>query len=448
MVISIFFYIFYLILSFIVPLLSLKKVNATSLLISLIFTAQFSVTAFLKVGMTVGFMEVALFLTFIVLIIKLPLKSIRFTAADKVFLVFIVFSLLSVFIAYARVFFQDLNPSKEYDLSPTLRSIMSLNKIIVFLPLFIIIRSLISSQIELKDLQKQFLLILAFSGIVPSLAVVFESLNIGFLLIHNNPSFSETFRIEVFNGARASGLSNEASFFGYQLFFCYMGAIELFFKHPKLKKTMLFIAVFYWITLLVTISRTGILLFLVYTIYKYFETNTLKFKSVVKLSIILVAVFFVLSRITIQNFNLRDRFISSFVFDADLSTIERYGVTQALYKLIVDKGIILGVGIYNYQYYIKPYFPDFMSVIYYARGQSPPSFNFILQLIAELGPIIFIFMFGCVFFILKKADSFIKEWFVFLFLFALGFQVLNFTIPFIILLYPPNNEDSLHSRKY
>jgi hypothetical protein len=346
------------------------------------------------------------------------------------------------------VFLGDLSPSKEYDLSPVARSLMSLNKIIVFLPLFIIVRSLLASQIQANELRQQFLLILALSGIIPSLAVILQSMPLNFVLIHNNPSFAETFRLEVFNSnTRPSGLSNEASFFAYQLFFCYAATLNIYFNNPEYKKRMLFIAVFYWLALLLSISRTGMLLFILYTIYQYFSNNPIKFKSLLKMAATIAVAFFALSQITIQNFNLKDRLLSSFVADADYSTIERYGVTQALFNLIIDKSNVLGIGIYNFQFYIKEYLPSFMGIVYYAPGQSPPSFNFILQLIAELGPVIFIVMFVVFFFIMKKADRFVKEWFVFLFLFALSFQVLNFTIPFIILLYPNQNENSLYNRR-
>jgi len=192
-----------------------------------------------------------------------------------------------------------------------------------------------------------------------------------------------------------------------------------------------------------TISRTGMLIFIAYSIYKFFSIQSFKPATVIKFTIVLVVTGFILSNITIHNFNLADRFLSSFNVEADASTIERFGVSDALYRLLLDKSKILGVGIYDYGYYIKPYLPYYMNSIYYAPGEAPPSFNFILQLVAELGPLLFIGMIVNIIFVLEKSDRFVKEWFIFLALFALSFQVLNFSIPFLILLYPIKKRENI-----
>ena len=86
---------------------------------------------------------------------------------------------------------------------------------------------------------------------------------------------------------------------------------------------------------------------------------------------------------------------------------------------------------------MKFYLPDYMKDLVYERGFPLPSFNFIVQLWAEFGlPIFLLFMYMVVKYIRKCKNSFINEWFLSLFLFALSFQILNFSIPFVILLYP------------
>jgi hypothetical protein len=91
-----------------------------------------------------------------------------------------------------------------------------------------------------------------------------------------------------------------------------------------------------------------------------------------------------------------------------------------------------------------------MDLSSYGAGDSPPSFNFIFQLFAEFGvPLALLFFFGTMF-LLKKTfrETLIKDWFLFLFLFSLSFQTLNFVIPFLIILYPlkSKNEDSVRLR--
>jgi hypothetical protein len=114
---------------------------------------------------------------------------------------------------------------------------------------------------------------------------------------------------------------------------------------------------------------------------------------------------------------------------------------------MVKESMFNGVGIYNYGYYIRDYFPEYMNINY--DGTGIPSFNFILQLLVEFGIFHFIIFFIILLSIIRKIkDSFAVIWFLFLFLFALSFQILNFAIPFLICLYPyfNKNENTLYSR--
>jgi hypothetical protein len=166
------------------------------------------------------------------------------------------------------------------------------------------------------------------------------------------------------------------------------------------------------------------------------------------MGLILIVCFFVLKNITITGFNIYDRLLSSFDVKADLSTIERYGSSEAILILAIDKGLFFGVGIFNYGFYVMKYLPDYMDVItHYDADHGVPSFNFILQLLAEFGlPLFLVFMSLSIYFVRKTKDAFITGWFLFLFVFCLSFQALNFVVPFLIFLYPALNEqDSLHN---
>jgi len=158
--------------------------------------------------------------------------------------------------------------------------------------------------------------------------------------------------------------------------------------------------------------------------------------------VLLVAVYF-LSTISIGGFNIGERFMSTFEVEADLSTIERYGTTQALFSLLMKKSLLVGIGMYNFQYYIKDYLPDYMDVMYYPKGVSPASFNFVLQMIVEQGVLLFLaFMVLNVLILKRTKNSFIRNWYIYLFLFSISFQTLNFSIPFLIMFFVFKNEEN------
>ncbi|WP_187666198.1 O-antigen ligase [Pedobacter sp. N36a] len=283
---------------------------------------------------------------------------------------------------------------------------------------------------------------MAFSGVLPVIAVLIQSLGLGFLLIHNNPSFSETFRLENYINARPVGLTNEASFFVYQLFFSTLALYYAWKRKIVSSKLYYILIALYIYGVIVSISRTGLLIFALFFLIVWLrESKILTVKGFLKvlayLPFILIGLLF-LGSFNIGGFNLTERLLSSFNQGADLSTLERYGSAEALFKLILDKGLILGVGIYNFQYYIKDYLPDYMDIFYYPKGVAPASFNFIFQLFVEFGVILAVFFFykSRRYIFNVQNDRFYKDWFLFLFIFSFSFQTLNFAIPFLIFFYP------------
>ena len=189
--------------------------------------------------------------------------------------------------------------------------------------------------------------------------------------------------------------------------------------------------------MVLSISRTGLVFFIGYSIYAYWRYSRQRTLSKIILSlgagIVVVAA---LSQLKIGGFNLFERLMSTMEVEADLSTIERYGLAEALIGLAVDKGLFFGIGIYNYFYYLKDYIPDYVTISY-PYGMPLPSFNFIVQLIAEWGlPCFIVFLILSVRQIRSCQDRIVNEWFISLSLFAMSFQILNFSLPFIIMLYP------------
>ncbi len=438
-ILSILIYIFYFVLLLLIPLFFHKK-KVKAILFILIFTAQFNVTCLFKLGVTFSFFEVALLITSILIFLQQIYQRkwrCSISNIDIVFLIFLMFSFISICIAFCRLLFDDLKLTSEYPMIPSVRSIMSLNKSLFYL-LIIPVRNYISSSISYDEYQKAFLKYLTYSGVIPSIAVILQYLSIGFIVVHNNPSYSENvLRIVSYMGERPVGLSNEAAAHCYELFFCLLGLFFSYYQKFISRKSFLILYTLFFVSVILSISRTGLLFFIAYSAYAYMRHSGVSMKKILVLISTGSLGFLLLMNLNIGGFNLFDRLLSTADVEADLSTIERYGLTHALVDLAIDKSMILGVGIYNYFYYLKSYLPDYMGTLVYDRGFPLPSFNFIVQLWAEFGlPLFLLFIYLVVKYVRKCNNSFFNDWFLSLFLFALSFQMLNFSIPFIILLYP------------
>lgn len=445
--ISIVFYFFYILLLLSVPFILFGKKNYLILFV-LILCAQFNVTSFFKLGITFSFFEVALFTSvFFVLVFKSSIiKRIRYNNIDRVFFLFLLISFLSIIIASIRISIRDLIPSFDYlDTPPLLRSIMSLNKVIIFVPMLIVIRTFLNQYWSSSFLNERLLVFFIYAGILPCCAVLLQFLGIGFDLIHNNPSFGQDFEIINYIVDRPVGLTNEASFFVYQLFFSFVALFEA--NRFKLisKKTFFILFVLFIGTVILSLSRSGLIFYALFLALYQFRDGV-KVSRLIFISCLFGALYFFVQNVTIYGFNIIDRLLSSFDTQSDLSTIERYGSSSAILQLALDKAQIVGVGVYNYGYYAMSYLPDYMSVIHYTKEKTLPSFNFVLQLLAEFGSFLFLFLFLKGYFLIKATNIyFVRMFFLFLVLYAMTFQILNFAVPFLILLYSPDEEDSIYN---
>lgn len=442
MLFSILVYTFYFLLIALIPIFYSSYKLKKYVLLVLLFSAQFNVTCLLKLGVTFSFFEVALVLSALfsfMLLLRRHSFKILFFNADSIYAYFLIFSIVSICIAFIRLLCGNLPVTSEYGLFPLIRSLMSLNKPIFYLLIFIVRQDFIET-FSLNDYRGLFIKYLAFSGIIPAVVVLLQFLSIGFVVIHNNPSYAENaVRIVVYNGVRVVGLANEAANFCYGLFFSYIGLFHAYCSQLIGKKNFLAILSLYIIAVVLTISRTGLAMFVIYTLYKYIWYNRPSIATILKLSVLCAVLLGSLSLVNLHGFNLYQRLLSTGDVHADLSTIERYGLTHALFNLAMDKGLVVGVGIYNYFYYLKDYLPDYVTMnISYEYGYQLPSFNFVLQLWAEYGLFFALLFFVLVIRMVRKCkDPLIKEWFLFLLFFAFSFQILNFSVPFLIFLYPP-----------
>lgn len=443
---GIIFYILFTSLFFMTFYFAIKK--PINIIYTLLVASQFNVTSFFKFGLTFSFFEVNLIICLFIFGYFSLEKSTKISLiyTDRIFLYFLLFSFISIAVALLRVGTGDLNPDNKFPVHFLSRSFMSLNKLFIFLPCLILIREFLRKRYSMDDMQVVFIKALVISGILPMVATIIQFSGIGFYLIHNNPSFAEVYRLENYTGQRIVGLSNEASFFVYQLFFPTLGIYLAFQKKIFSSRKLWLLTILFLIAVIVSISRTGLLMFLLFGLlitFRRFKKNIFQF--ILKFTIwgpILFVILIGLSTLNIGGFNLAERFLSTFQVDADGSTLDRYGSTEALFNLIRDKCLLFGTGIYNYQYYIKSYLPYYMDSSQYGAGEAPSSFNFILQLIAEFGlPLALIFFSIVIFQLSKCKDILVKDWFLFLFLFSLSFQTLNFAVPFLILLYPLANSN-------
>lgn len=411
-------------------------------LLPLCFYPHFNVTCFIKIGLSISFFEFYLLtFAFLVLIVKTK-QRLLMTPIDKIFFLFLIISIISIVIAQLRIYiFQDLHPSIHLDETPIVRSLKSLNRLFVYpIPLMLIRNYFIQGKVDISFCIKKYL---AYSAILPSIATLLQVLGVNFMLLFNNPSYSADLGWMIVT--RPLGLTNEASFFAYMTFFSFIGVYYSQKDNIISKKRANALYCLYLLAVLVTISRTGMLVFLLFIILKNY--NKLNWKKI----LVAILTLFVLSNVNILEFNLVDRFLSSFDFQADFSTIDRYGSAQAIATLALDKGLIWGIGIYNYMYYLYPYLPHYLQdAIPYGLKETIPSFNFVLQLLGEFGLPLLTYFILQTYFWLKRInhEKIIKDWFLYLGIFALSFQVLNFSLPFLILLYRPlYHENSICNRQ-
>lgn len=419
------------------PLLKNGKYTYLSML-PLLFFPHFNSICFLKLGLTFSYFEVYLFLLcFIILIKGFNYKHLFiFDTAGKIFIIFLAISLLSIVIAHIRISIGDLTPNLKLEHAPIARSLMSLNRVFVYPILLNMIR--IFYKERGVDIHKYFILFLALSGIFPTIATYMQACGIEFTMLFNNPSYAI---LGILTPNRPFGLSYEASFYSIMCLFSFIGAYyAMEYKYINRTKSML-LMLFYFFGTILCISRTGMLILLVFVIWKNYQSIGIK---KVMLALILL---FVLSQIEVMGFNIIERFTSSFDDGADASNIERFGSAYALVELALDKALLFGVGIYNYGYYILDYVPaELLALKNYSLKDEVVSFNFIVQLFAEWGGFIFSCFIIYVFRLLSSNKQFVfmADWFLFFAVVSFSVQFMNFSLPFLIILYSPNLRINKH----
>lgn len=347
-------------------------------MLPLLFFPHFNTTCFLKLGLTFSFFEIYLFaFSFLILLTGFSLtNAFRLNVSGKIFGLFLIISILSIFIAQFRIGLGNLKPSTFYGESPGIRSLMSLNRLFVYPVLLPYIRTFyVKKGVDISFYFKKYL---AYSGIIPSIAVILQACGIECLLLFNNPSFSES--VGWASPGRPFGLSYEASFYAFMCLFSFVGVYYAVRDNIISSSRGYILYTLYAVGVLLCISRTGMLVFICFVCLK--NCSQLNFKRLVFLLLIIG----LLSQINWMGFNMMDRLVSSFDFEADRSTIERWGSAEGLFNLAIHKSLFFGVGIYNYFYYVMPYIPSEMyHLMNYSNSDKVVSFNFILQLWTEWG---------------------------------------------------------------
>jgi hypothetical protein len=138
-------------------------------------------------------------------------------------------------------------------------------------------------------------------------------------------------------------------------------------------------------SLIVSMSRTGMLGFACVFLVYYFRYSGRKLIKYLLVGFVIVLLMNYISIWMGIQFSLQDRFSSIFNAEYSSSNVERYGIAQSLMSMALSPGAILGYGFFNYMYYLPKFFSPLMASISYSKIEDIPSFNLIVQLIAEVG---------------------------------------------------------------
>lgn len=398
---------------------------------ALYFLATFDVTSFVKIGMTISFFELGL----IALLARSAFLKIRLLKLDhkeQLVIYFIILAGVSVLIAQIRVGLDWLRPDHTA-LELIARSFMSNGKLVFY----VVCLSVLSRIYQVS--QKDFIKGVALGSAPAAVAVILQYAGLGLILIHNNPSFAEVFRVETYAGQRPVGLTNEASFFSYQLAFSVaMLLVSILRQYFSSKAVPYFMMILYLSSLVLTIARTGLVLIpALCLIIAWMEAKASNGafrmpKSLVVFGVLTIGVL-LLADTSILGYDVGSRLASSFNAEADASTIERYGSMAALLQLAMHKALIFGVGIYNYSFYVRPYLSDYLRDLYGSDGIMP-SFSFVIQLFSELGGVLFSILLLLAYRYYRVANAPEKYWFLTALVFAMTFQVTNFACTFFVFL--------------
>ena len=397
---------------------------------ALYFLATFDVTCFIKFGMTISYFESALLL----LLIRSVFLKVRLIALDRkecLAIYFLALCVLSVIISQLRFIFNDLQ-SDASSIEMVARSIQSNGKLIFY----VFILSILSRVYRISSID--FIKGVAIGAIPAAIAVILQYAGVGLILIHNNPSFGMGFNIQTYTGQRPAGLTNEASFYAYQVAFSIiMLLVCILRKYISTVIWMYIIMCLYFTSLIASIARSGwVIIPALCMIISWLEikrsSRDVNIRKTLVFICVLILAISLLTKLEFQGFNVASRFLSSFNTEADASTIERYASLVALLGLALDKSLLFGVGIYNYAFYIKPYIAPEVWKSFYADNTVMPSFSFVIQLFAEFGGILFLLLFLGVYRYYRTSVGAEKYWFLVALLFAMTFQVTNFACTYFI----------------
>ena len=247
---------------------------------------------------------------------------------------------------------------------------------ILFVTLAILFYGILDSQ---KVTSEDIGVAIKYAGILLSFIVILQYAGVAPPMFHNNPSFGESGRFTVFSeGWRPTGLTNEASFVGIFLFLIFISSI--FYRkaggtggvwRENIPSGIIFCGC------LASTSRIALLLAVIFV---FLRKPTFGRIFLLGLAVPIVFAFVDLSR-----------FQNMLVFDGDASTIERYGSLFAYTNTLLDPANFFGTGYLNSVELVNNYAdPMVMKVL---GDRKLPAFSLPLQLLVELGPLVFMLLF-------------------------------------------------------
>jgi hypothetical protein len=412
-----------------------KKKYQTIGVFCLIMLAPFQITTLFDIGFGFSFFETSLLISSMTIFIrKLLVGKLEFVLNKwaKIFGIMLCAIFITVIIAYFRRLFGDLEPLSGYkDNTILFRSFMGCGRLIFYTLSLLIIKKHISVS---GNLIWRSVLISSF---LPIIALLYQEFlhAVPLSLYANNSTFSMDGVWLIFNGIPPKAFTQELTFFCFYTIFSIVAGFELY-DNRRISASLflgfLFLQIF---GVLLAASRMGVLS-MVIILFLYMRKQLSLIKSgIVIIGLGLLSVF--ISNIQQYVSGLAQyasnyervtsllQIITQQNYSFDGSAFDRITSMIAAFNVFIQKGLLLGVGYFNLQFYSQ-------------RLESSTNHSFIIQLLAEFGLPLFIIFCLIIYFISRKMISGEKKWLLNLSIYSLSGIPLHAPFTYLLILLPGN----------
>jgi len=395
--------------------------------------APFQITTLFDMGFGFSFFETSLLINITVIIIKNVVKGnirIVLNRWTKIFTILFIFIFISVLLAYLKRLIGDLNPLSGYnDISLFIRSLNGSGRLIFYSFGLLIVRS------HIKVNEYTLWHAICFSSFLPILALFYQQFvfSAPLSLFANNSTYDMKGIWITYNGIPPMAFTQELTFFCFYTIFSIIASFEILYKR-KMKSTWIYPILFFQIFgVLLAASRMGVLAMFI-IIFFYMRKQLSIVKSLLIISSILLITFF------ISNFQQYVSGLGQFTsnyerifslvqlvteqnYSFDASAFDRISSMIAAFNVFLEKGFMLGVGYFNLQFYS-------------ARLEFATNHSFVIQLLAEFGLPLFLFLSLTIYYISIKMKSGEKKWLFNLSFYSLSAIPLHAPFTYLLILLP------------